>query len=87
MPPVGRTNAATAATLGISFSPRVTEELTTRLQEVLTNRVLREEMCRQGLRRAQAFSWKRSARAALAVFEELGRDCGASRALTAQHTA
>ena len=58
---------------GQYFNPRVQEELTTRLHEVLTNRQLREEMRRQGLRRAQAFSWERSAREALAVFEELTR--------------
>jgi glycosyltransferase involved in cell wall biosynthesis len=56
---------------GQYFNPRVMEELTMTLHAVLTNRQLREAMSRHGLRRAQAFSWERSARAALAVFEKL----------------
>jgi glycosyltransferase involved in cell wall biosynthesis len=63
---------------GRYFNPYAPEELTVRLQEVLADQPLREEMRRQGLRRAQAFSWERSAHAVLAAFEQLGRNPGAS---------
>jgi len=61
---------------GRYFNPYATEELSARLQEVLADQPLREEMRRQGLQRARAFSWERSAHAALAAFEQLARNPG-----------
>ena len=56
---------------GQFFHPSAAEELTERFHELLEDEPLRLEMRRRGLRRAQDFSWERSAQATLAVFEQL----------------
>jgi len=56
---------------GQFFHPSAAEELTERFHELLEDMPLRLEMRRRGLRRAQDFSWERSAQATLAVFEQL----------------
>jgi glycosyltransferase involved in cell wall biosynthesis len=53
------------------FSPRSHDELRSQLQAVLADPQLRESLRVRGLRRADSFSWDRSARSLLSVFEEL----------------
>jgi glycosyltransferase involved in cell wall biosynthesis len=56
---------------GIYFEPRAADELAHRLDEVLSDALLRQALGREGLSRAQLFSWERSAQAALAAFDEV----------------
>ncbi len=56
---------------GLFFEPGAPDELAHRLGEVLSNAQLRQALSRKGLSRAQQFSWERSARVALAAFEEV----------------
>jgi glycosyltransferase involved in cell wall biosynthesis len=65
---------------GLFFSPHAPLELRDRLQELLEDQGLREELARRGLRRAREFSWERSAQAALGAFDALVRDHGPRRA-------
>ncbi len=58
---------------GLYFNPHVPEELTNRVQELLDDAHLRTELGQKGLARAREFSWERSARAALAAFEEVAQ--------------
>lgn len=56
---------------GLYFEPHAAEELARRLGEVLSDAMLRRTLGREGLARAQLFSWERSAEAALAAFNEV----------------
>jgi glycosyltransferase involved in cell wall biosynthesis len=56
---------------GLLFDPYAPEELRDRLERMLEDASLRQEMGRKGLARAKEFSWENSARAALAAFQEL----------------
>lgn len=56
---------------GLLVDPRSVEELATALARVLTDGELRQRMRKQGLERSQVFSWDRTARETLRVYEEL----------------
>jgi glycosyltransferase involved in cell wall biosynthesis len=53
------------------FSPASAEELGSRLRAVIADPKLRASLAAEGVRRAESFSWERSAKGLLAVFEEL----------------
>jgi glycosyltransferase involved in cell wall biosynthesis len=55
---------------GCFFNPHSPDELKDQLAQLLKDPQLREGLGRQGLQRAKEFSWERSARDALAIFEE-----------------
>ena len=55
---------------GLLFDPGSPEELKRQLKQLLSDEKLRARLGRKGLLRAKEFSWKQSARSALAVFEE-----------------
>jgi glycosyltransferase involved in cell wall biosynthesis len=56
---------------GLFFNPYAPEELGEHLQRLLADHRLRAELGRKGLQRAREFTWERSARVALGIFEEL----------------
>lgn len=56
---------------GLFFDPRSPEDLVRCLRRALTDAELRQRLSLRGPERARTFSWGQSARAALAVFEEL----------------
>ena len=58
---------------GLFFNPYAPEELKECLQELLNDKRFCEKLGNRGLCRARKFSWENSARAALAVFDELVR--------------
>ncbi|MFH1375145.1 MAG: glycosyltransferase family 1 protein [Patescibacteria group bacterium] len=53
--------------------PRNVDAWRVALQKVLTDSELREEMSRAGIRRAQKFGWKRTAKETLKAFEKVGK--------------
>ena len=55
---------------GLLFDPNDPDELRAKMEEVLSNRKLREELIKKGLERAKTFSWEKCAKATLAVFKE-----------------
>jgi glycosyltransferase involved in cell wall biosynthesis len=57
---------------GIFFDPYNVEDMGSGLRGVLTDSVLRKESIRQGLRQAALFSWEKTARQTLEVYEEIG---------------
>jgi glycosyltransferase involved in cell wall biosynthesis len=56
---------------GLFFDPRQTDSIALAIRDVLLDGELRARMERLGLQRAAAFSWKKSARATLDVYEEV----------------
>lgn len=56
---------------GLFFDPTSPAELRSQLSAMLDNVALRRALGGRGVRRAQGFTWRRSAEAALAVFQEL----------------
>jgi len=56
---------------GVLFDPHRADQLADALERVLSDEGLRTDLARRGLRRAADFSWKASARAALAAFREI----------------
>jgi len=61
---------------GRYFDPHKTVELASGLREVLADESLRIELRDRGIERARIFSWEHSARAALALFEQLSTKHG-----------
>jgi len=55
---------------GLLFDPNDPNDLRTKIEEVLTNQSLREELIKRGTERAKMFSWEKCAKETLAVFEE-----------------
>jgi len=55
---------------GLLFDPNDPDELRAKMEEVLSNSKLREELIQKGLKRVEAFSWEKCAKETLAVFEE-----------------
>lgn len=53
------------------FDPTDAQQLTTLLREVLENESLRKELSRKGMERAGHFSWEKTARETLKIYEEL----------------
>ena len=51
------------------FSPNDVKELSSKMQQILTDESLRNEMKAKSLKQATQFSWERTARETLAVFE------------------
>jgi glycosyltransferase involved in cell wall biosynthesis len=58
---------------GLLFDPMSQEQLTACLARLLADGRLRDEMRQRGISQAAKYSWRRSARAALALFEETAR--------------
>jgi glycosyltransferase involved in cell wall biosynthesis len=58
---------------GLLFNPRDSASLISSLQEVTRDRSLRLELIRRGLQRASEFSWSKTARMTLDVFEGVVR--------------
>jgi glycosyltransferase involved in cell wall biosynthesis len=56
---------------GLLFNPHQTEEITRALADILLDSELRGRMERMGLKRAASFSWQKSARATLEVYNEI----------------
>lgn len=56
---------------GVLFDPHRPDQLADALGRVLSDEGFRKDLARRGLRRAADFSWKASARAALAAFREI----------------
>jgi len=56
---------------GIMVNPYDVDELAKAMYEVLTNDGLREELSKKGLERAKLFSWKKTAKEHLKVYEEV----------------
>jgi glycosyltransferase involved in cell wall biosynthesis len=56
---------------GLLFDPYRTEEITRALKDILLDSELRGRMERRGLQRASTFTWKKSARATLEVYNEI----------------
>ncbi len=59
---------------GIMVSPNNTDELAEVMLQVLMNRNLREGLITKSLRRAKLFSWEKTARATLEVYEQVYKD-------------
>jgi glycosyltransferase involved in cell wall biosynthesis len=57
---------------GFLVNPHDTEELAEVMRRVLLDPALRRQMRDQGLQRAAQYSWRRTAEATLAVYEEVG---------------
>ena len=53
------------------FDPTNVQQLTTLLNEVMGNAKLRKELSRKGMKRAGQFSWEKTARATLKIYEDL----------------
>ncbi len=53
------------------FDPHDVRRLTTLLIEVMGNENLRNELSRKGRERAGQFSWEKTARATLKIYEDL----------------
>jgi len=53
------------------FDPTDVQQLTTLLLEVMGNEKLRKELSRKGIERAGQFSWEKTARATLKIYEDL----------------
>lgn len=60
-----------AGDAGILVNPRRVDELADALWRILTDRELHDELARKGVERAQMFSWTRTARETLAVYEQV----------------
>ncbi len=56
---------------GLYFDPADTDQLTSRLKTILTDNALRDRLGQLALKRAQKFSWEKSARQMLSVFEKM----------------
>lgn len=56
---------------GIMVNPYEIDGLAKAMYEVLTNNGLREDMIKKGLRRAKMFSWERTAKETLEVYQEV----------------
>jgi len=54
-------------------NPRDETELVDAMQRVLTDNALRDKLARNGLERAKQFSWERTARETLAVYEQVAQ--------------
>ncbi len=52
-------------------NPYSVEEIAQRIFDVLTHKELQKKMIQKGLKRAAMFSWEKTARKTLALFEEL----------------
>lgn len=61
---------------GLLFDPNDPDELRAKIEEVLSDQALREELSQKGLERVKTFSWERCAQQTLAVFKEA---CAAKR--------
>jgi glycosyltransferase involved in cell wall biosynthesis len=76
---------------GLLFDPHRTEEITRALKDILLDSELRARMERLGLQRASTFTWKKSARATLAVYSEVvnagGRELTTARRMNRTATA
>lgn len=59
---------------GILFDPRDVGALTQAITRVLADETLRADLQQRGLEQARKFSWERTARETLAVYEDLTRD-------------
>lgn len=53
------------------FNPNNLEEMKSKIEEVLSNKVLQEEMVKKGIKRASTFNWKNSVSQHIEVFEEV----------------
>jgi glycosyltransferase involved in cell wall biosynthesis len=58
---------------GLLFEPRDTTALIQALRSVVTDATLRQSLSSKGLAQAAKYSWRASARAAIEMFEEVGR--------------
>lgn len=56
---------------GLTFNPLNHIELANKMEQVLTDEVLRKKMKRKGLKRARMFSWERTARETLEVYKKV----------------
>jgi len=55
----------------LTFDPLDVTEMAAKIEEVLHNEALREEMREKGLRQAAKFSWERTAQETLEVYREV----------------
>ena len=55
---------------GLLFDPDDPDELRAKMEAVLSDPQLREELINRGLKRAKLFSWEKCAKETLAVFKE-----------------
>ncbi len=73
--PVVVSNAASipevVGNAGLYVNPYKVDEIVSAMEKVLTNKSLREEMVGRGLERAKLFSWEKTARKTLAIYESL----------------
>lgn len=68
---------------GLLFDPHQTAEITRALKDILLDSELRGRMERLGLQRAAGFTWKKSARATLDVYQEVVNEfAGNARGVT-----
>ena len=59
---------------GLLFDPENWSELAALMERVLSDHSLREQMKKSGIERAEQFSWERTARETVKVYEKIGRD-------------
>lgn len=57
---------------GLRFNPYDTDSLVKSIRQSLTDDKLRDEMVRKGLRQAKKFSWEKTARQTMEVYEKVG---------------
>jgi glycosyltransferase involved in cell wall biosynthesis len=60
-----------AGEAGWYFDPREVDDLVVKIEQLLLSPTLRQELMQKGLRRLEAFSWKKSAAEHLAVYQSL----------------
>jgi len=58
---------------GLLVDPEDVSELTVAIWRVLTDEALRAELIAKGLKRAQCFSWEKTARQTLALYQRVGK--------------
>ena len=56
---------------GVYVDPYDVEDIARGIYKVLSDSTLRDELRRKGLERAKLFSWEKTAKETLAVFEEV----------------
>ena len=63
-----------AGDAALLIDPNNVEELASAMERLLVDSRLRSELAQKGLKRAAQFSWERTARETLAVYQEVGQE-------------
>lgn len=58
---------------GVLFNPFDIQDIADKVYMVLSNKELREELVKRGLKRVKEFSWKQTAEQTLRIFENIGK--------------